>query len=114
MPAAAELVEQVNLAIGTMDRLMLGRCVRQAGRLEGGVSSDPALVQAAQLKEALDATFGDLKAARRARDLEKLMHAVKEVKKSGFAPFGKDALAKAEKLVAILGRKQAKASKLAI
>ena len=107
VPAASELVEQVYLAISTNDRQMLGRCVGQAGRLEGGVSSGPTPAQAAHLKKDLDATFGGLKAARRARDLKQLKQAVKDVKKSGFAPFGKVALANAEKLVATLGRKQA-------
>ena len=39
-----------------------------------------------------------------------LKQAVKDVKKSGFAPFGKNALVNAKKPVAIPGRKQAKAS----
>jgi len=94
-------------ATSTIGRQMLGRCVGQAGRLEGGVSSGPTPAQAAHLKKDLDATFGGLKAARRARDLKQLKQAVKDVKKSGFAPFGKVALANAEKLVATLGRKQA-------
>ena len=72
LPAASDLVGQVKLAIGTMDRQMLGRCVGQAGRLGGGVSSDPTLAQAAQLKEDLDSAFGGLEAARRAWDLASL------------------------------------------
>ena len=72
VPAASDPVEHVKLAIGTMNRQMLGRCVGQAGRLGGGVSSDPTLAQAAQLKEDLDSAFGGLEAARRAWDLASL------------------------------------------
>ena len=100
----------MNLAFATNDRQMLDRCVWHAGRLKGGVSSHPSFANAAQLRDYLDASFGGPKAALRARDLEQLNEAVKHVKKNGFAPFGWDVLANANKLVTILARKQAKAS----
>ena len=97
-PTAADLVEQANYAIGTMNRQLLGRCVQQAGRLEDGGSWNKDLVNAAKLHEDMDDAFGELETARRSRDPGRLKQAVQALKDSGFMPFVKDELFKAEEL----------------
>jgi len=104
----------VETAIGTQDRALLNKCVRQISAFKEDESMAETLAEVSELKDALDAVFGKLKDARRGGELEPLKTAIKEVKESGFAPFDKDALAKAEKLAALLTKRKDKANQLRI
>ena len=94
-----ELVISVAMAIGKQDRALLAATLDKASK---GGHQHPTLSQAAQLRKALDDSFGVLEAAMEARDGQKLFKALRDLKKNQLAPFDPSAVQAAQQVLAEL------------
>jgi Ca2+-binding EF-hand superfamily protein len=94
-----ELVISVAMAIGKQDRALLAATLDKASN---GGHQHPTLSQAAQLRKALDDSFGVLEAAMEARDGQKLFKALRDLKKNQLAPFDPKAVQAAQQVLAEL------------
>ena len=104
------LIAQVAEAVGSYDRELLDATLEVA-ELEG--HSHPALDQASQLQDALNAQFGALAAASEERDGRGLYLALKALKKSQLGPFDSEALLAGQELLQEIEREASAANSAA-